>query len=303
MIAIPLPVSQKAHMLTIKKLQTAISSLSVWRKGDQRAPHKPLLLLYVLSQYQKKHGRLFNYGEELHQPLLELLNNFGPKRKNHYPTMPFWRLRGDGFWELQNTERCTPQKGNKEPPKRELIEYGVIGGFDQASYQLLQTKPELIDKLAQQILSEHFPESVQELIANQLDFSLGDIRKLRDPHFRQNILRAYNYQCAVCGYNLRHDNTPVGLEAAHIKWKQYGGPCTVTNGLALCSLHHSAFDMGSIGLDDSMKLIVSKGINGGQMVEQLFWNFADQPIVLPQQKEYYPQEEFVTWHRSQVFKQ
>ncbi len=61
--------------------------------------------------------------------------------------------------------------------------------------------------------------------------------------------------------------------------------------------------MGSIGLDDSMKLIVSKGINGGQMVEQLFWNFADQPILLPQQKEYYPLEEFVIWHRSQVFKQ
>jgi putative restriction endonuclease len=289
-------------MITSKTLQTAISNLTVWRKGDQRAPHKPLLLLYVLSEYQKGHGRLFAYGEEIHQPLLELLNNFGPQRRDHYPSMPFWRLRGDGFWELQNTERCTPQKGSKEPPKRELIENGVAGGFDQESYLLLLKKPDLINKLAQQILSEHFPESVQELIANRLDFSLQDVRKTRDPHFRQTILRAYNYQCAVCGYNLRHDSTPVGLEAAHIKWKQYGGPCTVTNGLALCSLHHSAFDMGAIGIDDSMKLLVSEGVNGSQMVERLFWDFAGEQLLLPKQKEHYPLEQFIEWHRGEVFR-
>ncbi|PHM57387.1 HNH nuclease [Xenorhabdus hominickii] len=84
-------------MLTIKELQIAISNLSVWRKGDQRAPHKPLLLLYVLSQYQKGHVRLFDYGKEIDLPLLELLDNFDPRRKSHYPVLPFWRLRGDGF--------------------------------------------------------------------------------------------------------------------------------------------------------------------------------------------------------------
>ncbi|MBI6549144.1 phosphorothioated DNA-binding restriction endonuclease [Xenorhabdus lircayensis] len=290
-------------MPTIKELQTAISNLSIWRKGDQRAPHKPLLLLYVLSQYQKGHERLFDYGEEIHQPLLNLLNHFGPKRKNHDPSLPFWRLRGDGFWALQNTELCTPQKGSRQPPKRELIEFGVKAGFDQQSYQLLRKNPAVIDKLAQQILSEHFPDSVQELLANQLDFSLSDIRKIRDPRFRQQILRAYNYECAICGYNLRHDDTPVGLEAAHIKWKQYGGPCTVNNGLALCSLHHSAFDMGSIGIDNNMNLLISESINGGPMVKHLFWNFAKKQILLPQNRDYYPLEGFITWHRDQVFKQ
>ncbi|MHA7845168.1 phosphorothioated DNA-binding restriction endonuclease [Serratia sp. D1N4] len=289
-------------MITSKTLQTAISNLTVWRKGDQRAPHKPLLLLYVLAQYQKGHERMFNYGEEIHQPLLELLHSFGPQRREHYPTMPFWRLRSDGFWELQNAEFCSPQKGNKEPPKREIIEHGVMGGFDEESYQLLRSKPALLNKLAQQILSEHFPDSLQELLANRLDLQLSDTRKVRDPAFRQTILRAYNYQCAVCGYNLRHDSTPVGLEAAHIKWKQYGGPCTVTNGLALCSLHHSAFDMGVIGLDDNMKLLVSEGVNGSQMVERLFWDFAGRAILLPKNAEHYPLEQFVEWHRGQVFK-
>lgn len=289
-------------MINSKTLQEAISSLTVWRKGDQRAPHKPLLLLYVLSEYQKGHERLFNYGEEIHSQLLELLNSFGPQRREHYPAMPFWRLRGDGFWELRNIEHCTAQKGSKEPPKSELIQHQVMGGFDLKSYQLLRDKPALLEELVQQILSQYFPENVQSLIANHLGFSLDCINKARDPAFRKTILRTYNYQCAICGYNLRHDSNVVGLEAAHIKWKQYGGPCTVSNGLALCSLHHSAFDMGVIGIDDGMKLLVSEGVNGSQIIERLFWDFAGHEILLPKNAEHHPHEQYVEWHREQVFK-
>ncbi len=78
-----------------------------------------------------------------------------------------------------------------------------------------------------------------------LGFDLQQIRKQRDPLFRKNVLRAYKYQCAICGFNMRHDDTTVALEAAHIKWKQHGGPCEIPNGLALCAIHHKAFDKGS----------------------------------------------------------
>ncbi|HEM7145543.1 TPA: HNH endonuclease [Providencia stuartii] len=290
-------------MYTSSALQNDISNLTIWRKGDQRAPHKPLLLLLVLSEYRKGHPRLFNYGNEIHQQLLELLMSFGPYRREYYPNMPFWRLKRDGFWDLQNTEEYELKKGNKQPSKNELIQQNIFGGFNEESYQLLLKRPTLIDKLAQQILNEHFPENVQDIIASRLDFPLHEIRKARDPAFRQNILRAYNYQCAICGYNLRYDSAVVGLEAAHIKWKQFGGPCTINNGIALCSLHHSAFDMGAIGLDENMKLLVSKGVNGNQMVEKLFWNFAGKLIYLPKDTMEYPKDIFINWHREQVFKQ
>lgn len=61
----------------------------------------------------------------------------------------------------------------------------MLGGFDQESYQLLIKKPNLINKLAQQILSEHFPDNVQDVIANRLDFPLQEIRQNRDPTFRK----------------------------------------------------------------------------------------------------------------------
>lgn len=187
-------------MYTQKFLQQKISNITIWRKGDNRAPHKPLLLLLALSEYRKGHPRLFNYGNEIHQQLLELLMNFGPSRREHYPNMPFWRLARDGFWELQLPKESDLSKENKQPSKNKLIQQNVLGGFDQESYQLLIKKPSLINKLAQQILSEHFPDNVQEIIANRLDFPLQEIRQNRDPTFRKNILRAYNYQCAICGY-------------------------------------------------------------------------------------------------------
>ncbi|MGD9426931.1 phosphorothioated DNA-binding restriction endonuclease [Pantoea sp. NSTU24] len=289
-------------MTPAESLKTAISDVTIWRQGDQCAPHKPLLLLYVLSQYKKGHLRLFNYGNEIDEPLTRLLTEFGPKRREYYPNMPFWRLRTDGFWMLENTENCRPRKGNTQPTKRELIENQVRGGFDEESYQTLQKNSELIDRLAQQILTERFPESLQIKLAELLDFDFVALMRARDPRFRDMILRAYHSQCAICGYDLRLDGALVGLEAAHIRWKQYGGPCEVSNGLALCSVHHSAFDRGAIGVDEDFRIQISGGINRSPIVDQLFWAFEGHRLHLPKDKMLWPAERFVEWHQTQVFK-
>lgn len=287
-------------MATFKTLSHSIANITIWRKGDARAPHKPLLLLYVLSQYQQGHGQWFDYGSEIEAALRSLLERFGPPRREYRPDMPFWRLKGDGFWALKNAQKCSKQNST-QPPRGELIVNRVAGGFDDEYFKLLQKHPSYINKLAHQILSEHFPESMQEIIADEMGFDFTELRKARDPKFRQLVLRAYNYQCAICGFNLRHDNTPVGIEAAHIKWKQYGGPCEVNNGLALCSLHHKAFDMGSIGLDEEMRVLVSEGVNGNGMVQMLLRDFAGKKLMEPVNKEYMPDVGFVKWHREQVF--
>jgi HNH endonuclease len=41
----------------------------------------------------------------------------------------------------------------------------------------------------------------------------------------------------------------VGIEAAHVQWFNFGGPDSLDNGLALCSLHHKLFDVGVHNLD------------------------------------------------------
>jgi putative restriction endonuclease len=58
------------------------------------------------------------------------------------------------------------------------------------------------------------------------------------------VLRAYRDCCAVC--RLRHEEL---LDAAHIlpDGHQKGEP-VVRNGLALCKLHHAAFDRHILGI-------------------------------------------------------
>lgn len=288
-------------MPSSKTLQQAIADITLWRKGEQRAPHKPLLLLHVLAQYQRGHSRMFDYASEVRDQLHSLLERFGPQRARYRPDMPFWRLKGDGFWELQNAEHCSTT-GSKQPPAKELESCHVAGGFDEEHYSLLAANKKLINTLAHQILAAHFPESIQEEIADEMGFDIQKIRRERDPLFRQQILRAYNYECAICGFNMRHDNTSVALEAAHIKWKQHGGPCEIPNGLALCAIHHKAFDKGSIGLDESMRVQISPAVNGGGIVGKPFWDFDGKLIGLPQGKENYPRGSFIEWHKREVFR-
>ena len=289
-------------MTSSKSLQQAISSITIWRKDGQRAPHKPLLLLYALSRYKQGHGRFFNYDTEIREPLHNLLERFGPQRAQYRPDMPFWRLQGDGFWELINTERCSTTGRSKEPRAGELIENNVSGGFDEKHYALLVNSKTLINTLAQQILESHFTESIQEELADELGFDIQQIRKYRDPLFRQQVLRAYNYQCTICGFNMRHDNTSIALEAAHIKWKQHGGPCEITNGLALCAIHHKAFDKGAIGVDENLRVQISSAVNGNSIVSRLFWDFSGAQIHLPMQKQNYPQDSFIAWHAREIFR-
>ncbi len=84
-------------MTSAKSLQKLLSEITVWRKGEQRAPHKPLLVLYALSQYRNGHARLFDYASEIQPVLHALLERYGPQRREYRPDMPFWRLKVTGF--------------------------------------------------------------------------------------------------------------------------------------------------------------------------------------------------------------
>lgn len=69
-------------------------------------------------------------------------------------------------------------------------------------------------------------------------------RRLHQPVFRSQVLAAYQTQCAVCSF--RHGEL---LDAAHIVPDNHErGIADVTNGLSLCKIHHSAFDIGFLGI-------------------------------------------------------
>lgn len=68
--------------------------------------------------------------------------------------------------------------------------------------------------------------------------------RLHQPVFRSRVPFAYEKQCSVC--RLRH--VPL-LDAAHIvPDSDPDGLPVVPNGLAMCKIHHAAYDAGIIGI-------------------------------------------------------
>lgn len=68
--------------------------------------------------------------------------------------------------------------------------------------------------------------------------------RLHQPVFRSTVLAAYENHCAVC--NLAHARL---LDAAHIvPDRDELGIASVVNGMAMCKIHHAAFDGGFMGV-------------------------------------------------------
>ena len=71
------------------------------------------------------------------------------------------------------------------------------------------------------------------------------------------MLEAWDRQCAFCGYDGQITGASVAIEAAHVRWFAFDGPDTLDNGLALCALHHKLFDLGALGLNPRLQVMVS----------------------------------------------
>lgn len=282
--------------MNIEELKSRVEKLSIWKKGDQRAPHKPLLILYALGKVLGGGPRLYSY-EEVRVSLKQLLIEFGPIRKSYHPEEPFVRLTSDGIWELDKVvdKRKFSDKG--------LIIMNVHGGFTNVIYLLLKNHPSHIQEIAQLVLDQHFPDTIHQdiLDAVGLDFTFTKKRK-RDPQFRERILRAYGYSCAICGFNVRLAHHLVGVEAAHIKWHQAGGPDTEQNGIALCSLHHKLFDRGVFTISNQRKMIVSQDAHGTHGFDEWLMKYHGSLVKEPIEMVYTPDHSFLNWHVREVFR-
>ena len=277
-------------------------TLRMWQRGDERAPHKPLLVLYAIGKVLRREGRLLPFAE-VDVKLGELLREFGPKRNVQRTQLPFWRLQNDGVWEIPDADRIEVSSGG-DVKRGDLFRFEVAGGFTENIARQLQNDSSLALDIVQNMLDAHFPSSIHEdiLQAVGIEISLKSPGQLqRDPNFRLNVLKAYEYRCAVCGFDVKLGLQPVALEAAHIKWHQAGGPDEEVNGLALCSLHHKLFDRGAFTLSNALEVLVSDDAHGSVGFQEWLMCFHRKKLHFPQRQIFYPSENFTQWHVQEVF--
>ena len=286
------------------------------------APHKPLLILLALARVQRGEQRLVSFAA-VDQQLKQLLAEFGTSsaaKSRHYP---FWHLATDGrgaLWELTGPREFLKRAAGHTPGLTELRKHEVKGGFPLDVDEALRHQPGLLQAVASRLLDAYFPSTLHADIVASLGLDLdgpGEVREARllagidtstsrrrrDPGFRERVLRAYEYRCCVCGFDLRIGLTPAGLEAAHIQWHHVGGPDIEPNGLSLCALHHKLFDLGAFTVEPSEHRLVfsqlaisgSRGM-GGEL------QFHGRTILPPQHPDLLPAPEFLTWNVTNVFK-
>ena len=93
-------IAQKESELEREEVLELFRNIKVWKKGDKRAPHKPLLLLYALGRLERGETGPVPY-DDVDAQVGKLLDEFGPPRKTE-PLCTFWYLQCDGLWELSN---------------------------------------------------------------------------------------------------------------------------------------------------------------------------------------------------------
>ncbi len=291
-----------------------IDRIQIWQRHGERAPHKPLLLLYAFGRIRSDGDRLATF-KTIEPQLTRLLERFGRPRRTQHPLEPFKRLSNDGLWELKRPAELQHIE-DLDLTRKQVLKHEVEGGFPDEIYSFLHENPVVMDTAVRRLLYKHFATSLHddirrfvglEIQVASLEDSHADaiaVRK-RDPRFREHVLRTYQRSCCVCGSVLRLDDDLLDLDAAHIKWHAHGGPDEVPNGLALCGFHHRALDRGAWGLrqsDSGWTIEVSPHLNGEGRTAAMLWDFDKEPIRLPREADLLPSLEFVDWHRTQVFR-
>ena len=124
--------------------------------------------------------------------------------------------------------------------------------------------------------------------------------RLHQRSFRERVIAAYRSQCSLC--RLRHDEL---LDAAHIiPDSSPEGEPHVSNGIALCKLHHAAFDSFIIGVAPDYTVHVRRDVldeTDGPILKYGLQQMHGSRLFLPQSEKQWPNRDALEW-RFERFK-
>ena len=70
--------------MTADEIRERFSTITVWKRAGERAPHKPLLALYAIGRLLRGEPQRVEYAR-VDRDLGKLLLEFGPRRQSVHP--------------------------------------------------------------------------------------------------------------------------------------------------------------------------------------------------------------------------
>lgn len=283
-----------------------LTALRQYQGDGKRAPHKPLLVLLALGQLASSGSSTLTWSV-VQTRLAQLLAEFGTSSTvgASSAAYPFTRLRSDGVWQLS---RDVPND-NVGPLNAGPIEGSFVSEIEQA----LVRSPGMLNSIARTLVENQFPLTISPDVITAVGLDPDQVlglptasppsteQRKRNANWRHQILAAWDRSCAFCGFDGALFGAPVGIEAAHIRWFNFGGPDAPDNGLALCSLHHKLLDRGAIGLHDPETIYVSDAFSAVGAMGRSVYDLHGRQLH-PRPGTRLPAAEHVHWHQSEVFK-
>jgi putative restriction endonuclease len=118
--------------------------------------------------------------------------------------------------------------------------------------------------------------------------------RLHQREFRSRVLFAYSDRCCIC--SLRHRGL---LDAAHIVDDAHEqGVALVSNGLAMCRIHHGAYDQLLLGIDPNLKVEINREVLDeidGPMLRHGLQDMHGRSIEVPHRRADRPDREKLAW--------
>ena len=146
------------------------------------------------------------------------------------------------------------------------------------------------------LVAESAPNEIERTYALRLAR-----QRVHQPKFRAEVLLAYQTQCSIC--RLKHGEL---LDAAHIVPDSHPlGSAIVTNGLALCKIHHTAFDKKILGISPDYVVKVNEQILlevDGPMLKHGIQAMHNTNIHVPEQKSKQPDKTLLEFTFSEFMK-
>lgn len=146
----------------------AFATLHRARWQGEEAPHKPLLVLFALSQWLQSGVAIFTFAD-IEDPMRELIREFGfDGTSSADPRLPFWHLTSDQVWVVETSGGSAISYSGRRPSATELREQVAQGRFADPIAADLYGRPGLVVELVGQLLCECFEPAVHQPLLQRL---------------------------------------------------------------------------------------------------------------------------------------
>lgn len=315
---------------TLQKYTKAFARLKRGGTKYGAAPHKPILLLSIIELIEKElvsNNQIWVDAQLVGTFKENWLLLVTTAHQEDF-TQPFFYLQNDkaegqGFWFLQPMPGCQINAHIKSVSVLAKVCKYVFVAQD---LWLLLNDAVSRNFLRQVLLNCYFPVTQTHLanakqqgqgylndqtldLLSESEVTYRHISKyteedvfVRNGLFKRLVPRLYQQQCSFTGMSLSSLYKHNFIDACHIVPFSHSYNDKVSNGIALCPNMHRAFDRGLLSIDENYQILVSEQLTEDIAHPYALTRLKGRQILLPQERNHYPVQEALAWHREQVFK-